>query len=69
MAKRSNRPNHSSHKKNNSAGNGASLMERLGEDTALKMKRFIEDGIKRKIKSAQADPAVQAASQKFMKND
>ncbi len=43
------------------------LADRFGEALAGKLKRGIEDDIKRKIKAAQADPKVQQASAKFGK--
>ena len=44
-----------------------SLADRFGNALANKLKRGIEDDIKRKIKAAQSDPAVQRASAKFGK--
>lgn len=43
------------------------LADRFGEALSNKLKRGIEDDIKRKIKAAQSDPAVQRASAKFGK--
>jgi len=43
------------------------LADRFGEALSNKLKRGIEDDIKRKIKAAQTDPAVQRASAKFGK--
>ena len=44
-----------------------SLADRFGDALANKLKRGIEEDIKRKIKAAQSDPAVQRASEKFGK--
>lgn len=44
-----------------------SLADRFGDALANKLKRGIEEDIKRKIKAAQADPKVQKASEKFAK--
>lgn len=44
-----------------------SLADRFGDILAAKLKRGIEDDIKRKIKAAQSDPAVQRASAKYGK--
>jgi hypothetical protein len=43
-----------------------SLLDTVGDELALKLKRHVEDNIKRKIKAAQADPEVVKASKKFM---
>ncbi len=43
------------------------LADRFGEALSNKLKRGIEDDLKRKIKAAQSDPAVQRASAKFGK--
>ena len=44
-----------------------SLADCFGDALANKLKRGIEEDIKRKIKAAQADPKVQKASEKFAK--
>ncbi|MFA6342785.1 MAG: hypothetical protein WCX75_08005 [Fibrobacteraceae bacterium] len=44
-----------------------SLEDRFGDNLAAKLKKHIEDGIKRKIKEAQSDPNVQRASAKYGK--
>jgi hypothetical protein len=44
-----------------------SLEDRFGDNLAAKLKKQIEDGIKRRIKEAQSDPNVQRASAKYGK--
>jgi hypothetical protein len=51
----------------NNAPFSDTLADRFGEALSNKLKRGIEDDIKRKIKAAQSDPAVQRASAKFGK--
>lgn len=53
--------------KNKTASFSDTLADRFGEALSNKLKRGIEEDIKRKIKAAQSDPAVQRASAKFGK--
>ncbi len=46
-----------------------SIFDTLGDDTARKMKMFVENSIKRKIMDAQKDPKVVEASKKFASNN
>lgn len=64
MAKRPFNPRNKN-KRNNSNAFQSSLLDSCGDDTALKLKRFVEDSIKRKIANAQSDPKVQEASKKY----
>jgi hypothetical protein len=42
-----------------------SLADTLGDGMAAKLRRHVEDNLKRKIKEAQANPQVQKASEKY----
>ena len=52
------------HKKTSDASK-TSFIDTFGEDTASKLKQLIERNLKQKIKDAQNDPKVKAASKKF----
>jgi hypothetical protein len=58
--KRKNRP-----ARNDQPKGTTSMLEGLGDDMVQKLKRHVEDNIKKKIREAQADPKVVAASEKF----
>jgi len=52
----------------NNAPFSETLADTLGDDMASRLRRHVEDNLKRKIKEAQGNPDVKKASEKYGQN-